>query len=370
MVALSLAVDFVSTIGKSDISWTIEARDVELLHADVRKATQQMISPVLFENSTLEKLLVGAGVDAKATPKLAYLLGMWAGAGSNDCISYSVNPSDTELLDRIRECGEALELDTSTMESSNCDDVTVSLRNKSAGANLGTNNIIQSAIDKIGVRGEDGTKAIPSSLARESILVRENFLAGLIDADGHVSKSAGASATITTVYPSVRDGLAKLVRSLGIHASISVEPVHAAQGVRPRESYSVLISGGDEGALASVLSKCSLSRNTMSAPTSAVSRTAQPASFEITKVDAAEYYGVTLADDTDHQFLLSNLALVHNCGERGNEMSEVLMDFPQLTTEVDGRHEPIMQRTTLIANTSNMPVAAREASIYTGITVS
>ncbi|KAJ1783104.1 H(+)-transporting V1 sector ATPase subunit A [Coemansia sp. RSA 2167] len=51
-------------------------------------------------------------------------------------------------------------------------------------------------------------------------------------------------------------------------------------------------------------------------------------------------------------------------------MSEVLMDFPQLTTEVDGRQEPIMQRTTLVANTSNMPVAAREASIYTGITVS
>lgn len=56
-------------------------------------------------------------------------------------------------------------------------------------------------------------------------------------------------------------------------------------------------------------------------------------------------------------------------GERGNEMAEVLKDFPELTIEVDGRKEPIMKRTTLIANTSNMPVAAREASIYTGITV-
>jgi V-type H+-transporting ATPase subunit A len=50
-------------------------------------------------------------------------------------------------------------------------------------------------------------------------------------------------------------------------------------------------------------------------------------------------------------------------------MAEVLKDFPELTIEVDGRREPIMKRTTLIANTSNMPVAAREASIYTGITV-
>jgi V-type H+-transporting ATPase subunit A len=51
-------------------------------------------------------------------------------------------------------------------------------------------------------------------------------------------------------------------------------------------------------------------------------------------------------------------------------MAEVLKDFPELEIDVDGRKEPIMKRTTLIANTSNMPVAAREASIYTGITIS
>merc|ERR1712138_132334 len=56
------------------------------------------------------------------------------------------------------------------------------------------------------------------------------------------------------------------------------------------------------------------------------------------------------------------------CGERGNEMAEVLSDFPELTTLMGGKEEPIMQRTTLVANTSNMPVAAREASIYTGVT--
>ena len=55
------------------------------------------------------------------------------------------------------------------------------------------------------------------------------------------------------------------------------------------------------------------------------------------------------------------------CGERGNEMTEVLREFPEL---IDPRsHRPLMERTVLIANTSNMPVAAREASIYTGITI-
>merc|ERR1712076_353079 len=58
------------------------------------------------------------------------------------------------------------------------------------------------------------------------------------------------------------------------------------------------------------------------------------------------------------------------CGERGNEMAEVLTDFPELTTMIDGKEEQIMQRTCLVANTSNMPVAAREASMYTGVTLS
>jgi V-type H+-transporting ATPase subunit A len=57
------------------------------------------------------------------------------------------------------------------------------------------------------------------------------------------------------------------------------------------------------------------------------------------------------------------------CGERGNEMAEVLADFPELSVKVDGRDVSIMKRTCLVANTSNMPVAAREASIYTGITL-
>lgn len=55
------------------------------------------------------------------------------------------------------------------------------------------------------------------------------------------------------------------------------------------------------------------------------------------------------------------------CGERGNEMAEVLQEFPELTANIGGKEVPIMQRTCLVANTSNMPVAAREASIYTGI---
>jgi len=63
----------------------------------------------------------------------------------------------------------------------------------------------------------------------------------------------------------------------------------------------------------------------------------------------------------------ADIVVYVGCGERGNEMAEVLKDFPQLE---DPRHKvPLMERTVLIANTSNMPVAAREASVYTGITI-
>ncbi|MHC1625293.1 MAG: V-type ATP synthase subunit A [Methermicoccaceae archaeon] len=63
----------------------------------------------------------------------------------------------------------------------------------------------------------------------------------------------------------------------------------------------------------------------------------------------------------------ADIVVYIGCGERGNEMTEVLEEFPDLEDPKTGR--PLMERTVLIANTSNMPVAAREASIYTGITI-
>ncbi|HEY7572656.1 MAG TPA: V-type ATP synthase subunit A [Nitrososphaeraceae archaeon] len=63
----------------------------------------------------------------------------------------------------------------------------------------------------------------------------------------------------------------------------------------------------------------------------------------------------------------SKVVVYIGCGERGNEMTEVLVEFPHLLDPRSGR--PLMERTVLVANTSNMPVAAREASIYTGVTI-
>jgi len=80
--------------------------------------------------------------------------------------------------------------------------------------------------------------------------------------------------------------------------------------------------------------------------------------------------GKTVISQALSKFSNSDGIVYVGCGERGNEMAEVLKDFPELTMTVGDREESIMKRTLLVANTSNMPVAAREASIYTGITVS
>jgi len=77
--------------------------------------------------------------------------------------------------------------------------------------------------------------------------------------------------------------------------------------------------------------------------------------------------GKTVTQQALAKYSDTQIVVYIGCGERGNEMTEVLKEFPHLIDPKSGK--PLMERTVLIANTSNMPVAAREASIYTGITL-
>jgi len=77
--------------------------------------------------------------------------------------------------------------------------------------------------------------------------------------------------------------------------------------------------------------------------------------------------GKTMTQHALAKWCNADVIIYIGCGERGNEMTDVLTEFPQL---IDPRNDrPLMERTVMIANTSNMPVAAREASIYTGVTI-
>ncbi len=77
--------------------------------------------------------------------------------------------------------------------------------------------------------------------------------------------------------------------------------------------------------------------------------------------------GKTVVEQTLAKYAAADVIVYVGCGERGNEMTEVLEEFPRLVDPRTGG--PLMDRTVLVVNTSNMPVAAREASIYTGITI-
>jgi V/A-type H+-transporting ATPase subunit A len=77
--------------------------------------------------------------------------------------------------------------------------------------------------------------------------------------------------------------------------------------------------------------------------------------------------GKTVVQHQLAKWVDADIVVYVGCGERGNEMTDVLTDFPKLKDPRSG--EPLMKRSVLIANTSNMPVAAREASVYTGITI-
>ncbi|KIW79689.1 V-type proton ATPase catalytic subunit A [Fonsecaea pedrosoi CBS 271.37] len=398
--ARSLAEDFAASIPRDDFHWAIEARDIDYVDVHVREATQQLISPVFLQNETLNSRLAQKGFDGHLAPQMAYLLGSWVGNGHHADSRMSVDPEDAELVDRLEEYGKMFDLESELVTFApgkrtvlgeinvnhsrpansisaalevaknlgfnfhEGDDLAVELRGKgmntSSTKGLNTNNVFWDMVLATGVRGssDDQLKMVPLWLSSESFEVREHFLAGLIDSQGQVElNDREQSATVKTVYPAVCEGLVRVARSLGLCVSVSTGE---------EKAFCVYMTA--TGILESVLSKCALSSNRTAAPTS-VERKAQPVYFDVVKKPAAPYYGITLPDDSDHQFLLGNLMLVHNCGERGNEMAEVLMDFPELSITIDGRKEPIMKRTCLIANTSNMPVAAREASIYTGITV-
>ena len=77
--------------------------------------------------------------------------------------------------------------------------------------------------------------------------------------------------------------------------------------------------------------------------------------------------GKTIVEHALAKFAAADVVVFVGCGERGNEMAELLEDFPKLVDPNTGR--PVMERTVLVVNTSNMPVVAREASVYLGVTI-
>ncbi|QLQ79900.1 hypothetical protein HG537_0C05480 [Torulaspora globosa] len=335
--------------------WVIEARDLVKLSDNVRETTYQVYAPTLYESGLFNKYVAKTQLAGKpdSSTILAYLLGLWTACGVSRRGSFSIQSTDESLHQRIKECASVLGIS-----------VEHQLKNSTINLVLSAGCPLRDAISELGFIKENA-KTIPSFLSSDVIDIREAFLAGVIDADGDVS-TKDKSVTIRTAHAGVNDGVVSLARSLGLDVTAKIEGF-VNQSTGSKFAHSILLSR--DNALLSVLSRCASTDKFGAAPVETIERTARKFYFSLEQTTEDDYYGITLSEESDHQFLLANQVVVHNCGERGNEMAEVLMEFPELYTEKNGKKEPIMKRTTLVANTSNMPVAAREASIYTGITL-
>lgn len=364
-MARQLASEFMSA--KMDenpvFDWEMEVRDLHLLGGHVRQCTTQLVSPVLLEMP-----------NERLNAETSYLLGAWIGSGEKldvgDKRKCAISTNSFEVATRLRLHAKSQKIECfhSVVESvSNAVD-------SSFYEVLSEDN----SIELLEHRSVEGDKSEPSEkyvitldenledmvLARrvtDPFECREQFLAGILDSLDNSRMCFNQGQLNISVRLNARDHctmLQETAHSLGIRTSAANQ-----NGV-----YTIVLSG--HSPLEAVLARCSRSYFAKVKAPAKITREAQAFHFDASSHTPFDYYyGITLDEESDQMFLLADMTIVHNCGERGNEMAEVLKEFPELYTEIDGRKEPIMKRTTLVANTSNMPVAAREASIYTGITI-
>ncbi|KAL3232901.1 V-type proton ATPase catalytic subunit A [Nakaseomyces bracarensis] len=361
------AQQFAQSIDQSPISWNLEVKDIELLSTEVRALTKQAVNPVLLQTPSLERQLNSASGNVS---DLAYAIGAWLASSSKLTDSIDIPSNKQSITSKIANIlssfGEQYTISNETTATTYTQTQSIPLidNNKHVGnANVFVDQEIIEPVNRISLRKENYSsnifsevtstmlsqngKAIPEQFIHDTFEVRENLLAGMIDVKG---KDGDEYIQLENIDEELKAGISRLARSLGLKCS--------------NVSTTLRLSGNNLGSTI----KNSVGKWNISTKTNSIMEP-QLMDFTVEKLAKDTYYGITLEDNSDHQFLLSNLVLVHNCGERGNEMAEVLMEFPELYTEISGRKEPIMKRTTLVANTSNMPVAAREASIYTGITL-
>jgi len=366
--AVRLAELFVSHLGEPGhsgssstiIDWTVEARDVSLLSKEVRNRTVQLCGPVLLEETTFEELLRANPIRQghACDPNLvAYLVGCWLMIGTAKKTAFSVDRrANPRLVQRLLQCASQLHINAIPRAHSRYPE-RLSIDCASSP------NVLSDTLRQLGLLSAN--KHISPMFCSQTMAIRESLLAGIIDScHERVLSNEKVILRFSPLEKSLCRDLARLARSLGVPVSTATVSLH------PRKLSEVIFTVNQP--IRAILSRCALlpAKYSVALCQDSIVRSPIEFPFSVTECGVDDYFGITLSQDSDHLFMLANGIVVHNCGERGNEMAEVLMDFPELSIEINGVKESIMKRTCLVANTSNMPVAAREASIYTGITLS
>ncbi|KAF9556636.1 H(+)-transporting V1 sector ATPase subunit A [Mortierella alpina] len=281
---------FTRNRSKDVIYWTLPVDCHHLVSVAVQLQTYHLTAALDFETGRLRYHALKSGFkdEIGMLEKLAYIWGTWIGDGDSTWAKIAVNRKDKEQIARIGEVCFDLGLAAHLYE--------LSEKEKAIG-NLGgqvgitsrvhnRRNYFMIFLRRLGL-GKSGAKYVPRWLRTESISVREHFLAGLIDSDGHreqqrrpfVSDSNGATphdrdksgqcriykrAPITTVYPKIAEGVFVLARSLGIPYSVSYRPAWVHGDKARQQGFRIKLQPCS--ALTNILSLCAVDTKWQSAP--------------------------------------------------------------------------------------------------------
>mmetsp|Transcript_10467 Transcript_10467/g.42319 ORF Transcript_10467/g.42319 Transcript_10467/m.42319 type:complete len:1048 (-) Transcript_10467:963-4106(-) len=351
---------FASALPRGHFEWELPVKYWGLIDPAIRRVTRQKRCAIRLHNSELARALqrvFGVPSPNERVMAAAWIVGFWL---DSECLMRTEVPpasEDTPAHNADGLISDVLEGPAIARLRHVCD------RTMEFGAEvlslLETGGVIVALLDML----IDGMKSLPLWPFQERVAIA----AGIIDSNSSKLHTDGVELTVPQL--GLRDKYVSLLESLNCRVALRDTPGGGNDGMRHPQCRSVFVL--NTRPLRQILRRSFSASQRFPAEPGEMACAAlgeDSLEFDVTKLGMGCYVGLTL-EGSHHKFQLANQLIVHNCGERGNEMAEVLCDFPELTTNINGKEIGIMKRTALVANTSNMPVAAREASIYTGITL-
>ncbi|QLL31038.1 hypothetical protein HG536_0A08540 [Torulaspora globosa] len=262
------------------IRWQCEAGDlVEYVNKERRAATRMLLQPISIEIPVLGPWLQQCferEITAQQLEAMAWLLGFWIGDGARRGALFALNIVDEDVNNRLEEnakvWGMTLRTEDGNLERGNGLEASGYLHTYNGAQRLwNVNNPLVKVLEGLEFRLEfyengkrNYRKSVPLFMRTEQIVVREAFLAGLIDSDGHCRIQDGCiRVQIKTVYPPIRDGIYFIARSLGLTVSTSFRGAHFDErsGLNESDKWEFQLYGGtNHETLRSILNRCSCER--------------------------------------------------------------------------------------------------------------
>ncbi|KAF8930221.1 H(+)-transporting V1 sector ATPase subunit A [Haplosporangium gracile] len=281
---------FAHNQSKDVIYWTLPKDRHDLVSAEIQLQTYHLTAALDFEIGHLRYHALKSGFtdDIGMPEKLAYIWGTWIGDGDSIRTAIAVNRKDKEQIARIEDVCYDLGLAARLYKLSEADKARNNMggRVSIVGRAQKRCNYFMTFLRRLGF-GKSGSKHLPRWLRKESISVREHFLAGLIDSDGCCAKQSqqfvrndyGATphdrdkssqrrtykeVPIATIYPKIAEGVFILTRSLGIPYAVTYDPAKTKGHGRSQQVFRVRLQPCR--ALTNVLSLCAVDTKWQPAP--------------------------------------------------------------------------------------------------------